>query len=325
MPKVNLTNALAEEYLHLFQTLEINPSRFSEVDALVDKVVANKTRYEAVGRQVRAPWFFVGAIHNMESGLRMDRHLHNGDPLTQRTRHVPAGRPGDGNPPFTWQASAVDALRLRRVDRVDDWSLHRILYELEGYNGWGYRLHHPHVKSPYLWSFSNQYTCGKYIADGTWSDSAVSGQCGAVVLVKRLEQRGEITVLTGPIAAAARRCVISALWSARGPAALPNTFPKFPGWTAGPATRPPMRCGRFRLLLAGDPGRNMNRLLRRCTRSAAAGCGAERTPALPLHATFSGIGLVVEDGRNTTQQLIRKRWMCVRSSRRAVAGSWRRK
>lgn len=35
------------------------------------------------------------------------------------------------------------------------------------------------------------------------------------------------------------------------------------------------------------------------------GCGAERTPALPVHATFSEpSGLVVEDGRGTTQQLI---------------------
>jgi hypothetical protein len=35
------------------------------------------------------------------------------------------------------------------------------------------------------------------------------------------------------------------------------------------------------------------------------GCGAERTPALPVHATFSeASGLVVEDGRSTTQQLI---------------------
>jgi hypothetical protein len=34
-------------------------------------------------------------------------------------------------------------------------------------------------------------------------------------------------------------------------------------------------------------------------------CGAERTPALPVHATFSETsGLVVEDGHGKTQQLI---------------------
>lgn len=257
MSKVNLTNALAEEYLDLFQTLEINPSRFSEVDALADKVVANRTRYETVGRQVKAPWFFVGAIHNMESSLRMDRHLHNGDPLTQRTRHVPAGRPAAGSPPFTWQASAVDALQLRKVDRVAEWSTQRILYELEGYNGWGYRLHHAHVKSPYLWSFSNHYTRGKYIADGTWSDSAVSGQCGAAVLVRRLEQRGEIATLDGAIATAVTPLRHATRLIARGEdlQRFLNTFPgislRVDGWT-GDKTSDAVRAV-FGFYLAGDP------------------------------------------------------------------------
>ncbi len=201
MPGVNLTHALSAEYLELFETLEIKRNRFDDVDQIADKIVANKALYEEVSDKAKAPWFFIAAIHNMESGLRLDRHLHNGDPLTARTRHVPADRPAEGDPPFTWQESAQDALKLRRIDRVENWSLEQILYQLEGYNGWGYRLHHQHVKSPYLWSFSNQYTRGKYIADGTWSDTAVSRQCGAAVLVKRLEQRGDILALTGRIPA----------------------------------------------------------------------------------------------------------------------------
>jgi lysozyme family protein len=196
MSRVNFTQALGAEYLDLFETLEINRNRFDDVDQIVDKVVLNKAIYEEVSDKANAPWFFIAAIHNMESSLRLDRHLHNGDPLTARTRHVPAGRPVGGNPPFAWQESALDALKLRRIDRIENWTLEQILYQLEGYNGWGYRLHHQHVKSPYLWSFSNQYTRGKYIADGTWSDTAVSRQCGAAVLVKRLEQRGEIHALS---------------------------------------------------------------------------------------------------------------------------------
>jgi hypothetical protein len=116
--------------------------------------------------------------------------------LTARTKHVPEGRPKQGNPPFTWEESAVDALKLRRLQNIEEWSLSRILYELEGYNGWGYRLYHTHVLSPYLWSFSKHYVSGKYIADGTWSDTAKSRQCGAAILIKRLEERGEITLHT---------------------------------------------------------------------------------------------------------------------------------
>ena len=63
------------------------------------------------------------------------------------------------------------------------------LFQLEGYNGFGYRDHHPTVPSPYLWSFSNHYTRGKYVADGRFSPTAVSQQCGAAVLLKRLAGR----------------------------------------------------------------------------------------------------------------------------------------
>jgi peptidoglycan hydrolase-like protein with peptidoglycan-binding domain len=50
------------------------------------------------------------------------------------------------------------------------------------------------VKSPYLWSFSNHYTKGKYVGDGRWSETAVSQQCGAMVLLKRLQEAGHIRV-----------------------------------------------------------------------------------------------------------------------------------
>ncbi len=197
MAKVNLTEALAQEYLELYGNCEVRQERMSDVDRIVDAVLSNKPRYEEVSATIQAPWYFVAAIHNMEASGRFDRHLHNGDPLTARTLHVPAGRPLTGSPPFTWEVSAVDALEMRKINTLGDWSLSRLLYELEGYNGWGYRLFHPHVKTPYLWSFSNHYQSGKYIADGTWSDTAVSKQCGAAVILRRLQERGEIGPLTG--------------------------------------------------------------------------------------------------------------------------------
>lgn len=193
MAKVNFSQGLAQEYRTLYKTCITNQDRFDAVDGLVDTLLAHRNRYEAVGGELEIPWYFIAAIHNMEGSQDFTTHLHNGDPLTDRTRHVPAGRPPRGTPPFTWEESAEDALRLRRLDRVRDWSLPRLLYELEGYNGWGYRLYHPHVLSPYLWSWSNHYTSGKYIADGRWSDTARSKQCGAAVLLHRMEERGEIT------------------------------------------------------------------------------------------------------------------------------------
>ena len=73
-----------------------------------------------------------------------------------------------------------------------DWSIGGTLYKLEKYNGWGYRSRHPHVLSPYLWSFSNHYSKGKYVADGRWSESAVSQQAGAAVILRRMAEMGVI-------------------------------------------------------------------------------------------------------------------------------------
>jgi len=196
MAKVNYTKQLAQEYEELYKSCVYAREKFEAIDALVDALIAHKERYEAVSHGVGAPWYFVAVIHNMESSQDFTKHLHNGDPLTDRTKHVPAGRPKRGSPPFTWEESAEDALKLRRIDRVGSWSLARLLYEIEGYNGWGYRLYHPHVLSPYLWSWSSHYTTGKYVADGRWSDTARSRQCGAAVLLRRLQERGEIAFET---------------------------------------------------------------------------------------------------------------------------------
>jgi len=195
---IKLTKRLRKEYETLYRSCEIRPQRFAEVDKLVDGLLANRERYETVADAFDAPWYFVAAIHNMESGQRFSRHLHNGDPLTRRTTHVPAGRPRRGSPPFTWEESAIDALRMRSLQRIEKWSLPRLLYELERYNGWGYRRYHPHVKSPYLWAGSIHYSSGKYVADGTWSETAVSRQTGAAVLIRRLQERQAISLPDAP-------------------------------------------------------------------------------------------------------------------------------
>jgi lysozyme family protein len=196
MARVNFTKSLKEEYTKLYKSCQSHAGKFDVIDSLTDKILLHRSRYDSVADTLGIPWYFIAAIHNMESSQNFSKHLHNGDPLTARTRHVPAGRPKKGIPPFSWEESAVDALKLRRLHKVEEWTLPRVLYELEGYNGWGYRLYHAHVLSPYLWSYSNHYHSGKYIADGTWSDTARSRQCGAAILIKRLEELGEISFST---------------------------------------------------------------------------------------------------------------------------------
>lgn len=199
MPEVRLTRGLANEYEGLFETCLILPREAKNVEATVARLMAGKARYASVEGMLGVPWAFVAVIHSMESGVDFKRHLHNGDPLSARTKNVPAGRPKGGRPPFTWEASAADALTLKRLGKETDWSLAGTLYQLERYNGWGYRLYHPHVRSPYLWSYSSHYQSGKYVADGRWSESAVSRQCGAAVLLRRLAENGQVAFAGGPV------------------------------------------------------------------------------------------------------------------------------
>jgi len=128
---------------------------------------------------------------HIESSFNFRAHMHDGDyPLSQRTRQVPSGRPMVWLPPSDWEASATDALRLMGFAGAKDWSLPRILYRLEAYNGFGYRK--LGRATPYLWSFSNLYDRGKFIADGRFSAAARSQQCGAAVMLKVLANAGEV-------------------------------------------------------------------------------------------------------------------------------------
>jgi len=184
---MNLTQTVTKEYGSLWTSCAVRPQRRAAADAIVDRIVANKQRYVKAGKPHGVPWHVVGVIHMLEGSGNFSTHLHNGDPLTARTVHVPAGRPKLGHAPFTWEASASDALVFDGLSRWKDWSVPGTLFALERFNGFGYRPRGIH--SPYLWSFSNHYSKGKFVGDNVFSPTAVSQQCGAAVILKRSEER----------------------------------------------------------------------------------------------------------------------------------------
>jgi lysozyme family protein len=224
--------ALKAEYQLLFSQAAIRPERRFEVDAILRRITAPQAmaRYRAVEAATGVPAHLVGIIHNLEASGNFDRHLHNGDPLTVRTVRVPAGRPRGGRPPFAWQDSAADALLLKKLDRWTDWSVPGTAYVLEQFNGWGYRRFHPHVKSPYLWGFSTIYAAGKYVADGVWSDTAVSRQCGGMTALLALAQAGLVT-LAQPAAPAGEAGAVAIPFSEAQPGDVlaPANPPAYPG------------------------------------------------------------------------------------------------
>ncbi len=191
MASLKLTPAVATDYIRLFLT--VLPNDRKAVAKQVSRIAAGQERYQMVAnRLTNIPWFVIGLIHSLEADLDWQTHLHNGDPLSKRTIHTPRGRPALGNPPFSWEESAIDALRYDGLDEWADWSVAGILYMLEKFNGIGYRSRG--IDSPYLWSGCQHYTKGKFVADGKWSPSAVSEQLGAAVLLHALCLGGSVAL-----------------------------------------------------------------------------------------------------------------------------------
>lgn len=191
--------SLKQEYARLFTTAEIRPEHQETVGWFRTMITKSRARYEGVSKSTGVPWHFIAVVHALESSCNFRAHLHNGDfPLSSRTRQVPSNRPSVWLPPSDWESSARDALRLLGFTGQKDWSLERTLYRLEAFNGLGYRSYG--VASPYLWSFSNHYTRGKFVSDGKWSSTARSQQCGSAVMLKFLNDAGDINLLDGELA-----------------------------------------------------------------------------------------------------------------------------
>lgn len=182
---------LKAEYAQLWASAVTRTSFKPALDASAKKIIESKERYQAVAAMTNVPWYVIGLIHQMEAGCSFACHLHNGDSLARRTVQVPANRPPTGNGPFKWEASACDALLMKRLETITEWSVERICFELERYNGWGYRKFHKTTLTPYLWSGTTHYARGKYVADGKWDSTHVSKQTGAIPLLKRIMELDE--------------------------------------------------------------------------------------------------------------------------------------
>lgn len=178
--------ALRTEYATLWDSMVINDRLRETIERQAKRIIANRSRYEPVEAATGVPWFCIGIIHIMECGGSFSKHLHNGDPLTARTVQVPKGRPLTGRGPFTWEESAVDAIRYDKLDKVANWTVEQIAWCLERFNGMGYRRRA--ILSPYLWSGTDHYVRGKFVRDGVWSATAVSAQAGAMPILKRIAE-----------------------------------------------------------------------------------------------------------------------------------------
>ncbi len=179
------------EDLRVKRFIEAEPKSayIPQIDKVIRRIMINKCRYVQVDKQANTPWYVIAALHNMESSGSFRHHLHEGSPLTRRTRWVPKGRPKTGNPPFTWEESAIDALAY---DNMGDkrWAyLFDTLWAVQCYNGTGYWKYHRSTPTPYLYSKTSIEKPGKYVSDGKWSSTARSKQIGIAAIWKRMQDK----------------------------------------------------------------------------------------------------------------------------------------
>lgn len=176
-----------------WQAAQIRPAWQSRVDDAVARYERTRERYQRIEAMRRAPSVparVIFVLHGRESTWSFGKHLHEGSPLTARTRWIPKGRPVRGNPPFTWEQSAEDALYLLKDMENWDWSaMGATLQNIEAYNGLGYQRYRKGTPSPYLWSGTTVYERGKYVADGRFSAIAIDKQLGCAAILKALHTR----------------------------------------------------------------------------------------------------------------------------------------
>jgi len=170
----------------------------------------NKVRYQGVTARlqelnktdptiVAVPWWFIAIVSEREYGgpPHWDKQLGQGDALGAVSHNEPAGRgpflthswdttPTVANPvraDDAWTRCCLDAL----IDcdphaaRWTNWTPGGTATIFEEYNGIGYAL--KGVPSAYVWSGSDQYVSGKYVADHVYRAGVIDVQEGCMPLL----------------------------------------------------------------------------------------------------------------------------------------------
>lgn len=175
-------SALAPEYAQLLARMQI--TRPGAVNAAAAHLVslAKSGHYADVSARTGIPQAFIATSFEREASSDFRLSPAQGDRWDRVSVHVPRGR----GPFASWTAAALDAYHLDGLDVIGagNWSEERFCYEGELFNGFGYRGHGIH--SPYLWAGTNNYSSGKYVADGVWSASAVDQQLGIVPVMRKM-------------------------------------------------------------------------------------------------------------------------------------------
>jgi lysozyme family protein len=156
----------------------------AEVKEFSDFYRKNKARYETVSQKTGFPPDFIAAVYWREHPRDFNGMMSNGASLNKKSTIAPY----DG-PYSSWEESALAALgnssRQAQLKKAgldkDPNDLAALATLAEKWNGVGYS--NKGLPSPYLFSGTDVYSKGKYVADGVYDPNTVDKQIGVVPLL----------------------------------------------------------------------------------------------------------------------------------------------
>lgn len=198
--------ALEQINAHRWGVMHMQASRLVEFHSTAVRLCepSAKIRYQGVSDRLSfiaqtapslrsVPWWFIAIISEREYGgpPHWDKQLGQGDPLDQKSIHEPMGmgpylsHPSDITPGFdAWTRCCVDVLvnTAPFAAKWTNWTIGGILTLFEEYNGLGYALRG--LSSAYVWSGSDQYSSGKFVADHVFDSNVVDVQLGCAGILR---------------------------------------------------------------------------------------------------------------------------------------------
>ena len=193
--------SLLAENTKRWNSVKVKPSFMAASRKFASLAMVHKAEYEDIAHEIMVrygyhiPWWFIPLVHERECRKGVDNWNCN---IAQGVNYNLHSHLKPYNGPFpSFKEAAIDALVIEapQAARNENWSGGGSMSIAERYNGLGYaRMGR---SSPYVWSGTDKYIRGKYIADGKYDPDEVDNQVGIAVALKALMELDPTIQLDG--------------------------------------------------------------------------------------------------------------------------------
>lgn len=179
------------------------PSFQAAARKFAKRAMEHKYEYEQIAAEVsrktghHVPWWFIPLVHERECVRGVDNwtcNIAQGCKYSVKCNVIPHSGPFS-----SFLEAAVDALIVQapHAGKWTNWSGGGVMTIAEAYNGTGYAR--MGKSSPYIWSGTDQYVRGKYVADHKYDPNAVDTQLGVAISLKALMELDSSITLDGDL------------------------------------------------------------------------------------------------------------------------------